>query len=305
MAPLNEAIAFCLNYGIGFVIIHMLHCTVATKQPAMTANAIAASIGETSGSIRDLEKLATLIAHTVRSQIAAIFGNVLLAVPCAMLIGLAARELVGDHFVDHDKAIHMLHEVHPLTGALFYAAVAGVCLFLSGLIAGYYDNLGVYNRIPERIVRLRWPRTVFGEIRVRRFARYLEHNLGALAGNFFFGCMLGGAWAIGVLFGLPFDIRHIAFSSANVGFASVALDFNVDLHIMIPAVIGVALIGVTNLLVSFALALYVALKARQVTFAQGRVLMKALWHQLRHSPGEFFLPPKREQIEIPPSEHQQ
>ena len=26
-----------LNYGIGFMLIHMLHCTVATKQPAMTA----------------------------------------------------------------------------------------------------------------------------------------------------------------------------------------------------------------------------------------------------------------------------
>src|SRR6185369_10166444 len=44
MPPLTGAIAFCLNYGLGFCLIHILHGTVATKQPAMTANAIAASI---------------------------------------------------------------------------------------------------------------------------------------------------------------------------------------------------------------------------------------------------------------------
>lgn len=297
IAPLTEAIAFSLNYGIGFVIIHLLHFTVSTKQPAMTANAIAASIGESSGKTRDLDKLTTLIAHTIRSQIAAIFGNVLLAVPCAMLVGLAAQRLVGDHFVDHEKAAHMLAEIQPSVENLLFAAVAGVCLFLSGLIAGYYDNLAVYNHIPARIVHLRWPRAIFGESNVRRFAQYLEHNLGALAGNFFFGCMLGGAWAIGVLFGLPFDIRHIAFSSANLGYSLVAFDFNIDPHILLPAIAGVMLIGAVNLLVSFALALYVALRARQVTFAQRRILLKALWQRLIHQPGEFLLPPKRAEEE--------
>ena len=29
-----------LNYGLGFMLIHMLHCTVATKQPAMTQRAL-------------------------------------------------------------------------------------------------------------------------------------------------------------------------------------------------------------------------------------------------------------------------
>lgn len=41
MPPLTGAILFCLNYGLGFCLIHVLHGTVATKQPAMTANAIA------------------------------------------------------------------------------------------------------------------------------------------------------------------------------------------------------------------------------------------------------------------------
>ncbi|WP_334156641.1 site-specific recombinase [Oryzomicrobium sp.] len=292
-APLNEALSFCLNYGLGFVLIHMLHFTVATKQPAMTANAIAASIGEASGKVRDLENLATLIARTIRSQIAAIIGNVGLAIPTAFILALLVRGVAGEHFVGPEKALHMLEEVHPWhSGAIIYAAIAGVCLFLSGLLAGYYDNLCAYNRIPERILRLKWPQTLFGEARMRRVARYVENNLGALAGNFFFGFMLGGVWAIGVLFGLPIDIRHIAFSSANLGFATVALDFGVPLGIWLPAVLGVALIGLTNLLVSFTLALFVALRARGVTFAQGRQLGRSVLRRLWSHPREFFLPPR-------------
>ena len=50
----REALPVSLNYGLGFVLIHLLHFTVATKQPAMTANAIAASMGDSRGKARDL-----------------------------------------------------------------------------------------------------------------------------------------------------------------------------------------------------------------------------------------------------------
>lgn len=295
-APLNEALSFCLNYGLGFVLIHMLHFTVATKQPAMTANAIAASIGEGSGKVRDLENLTTLIARTIRSQIAAILGNVGLAIPAACLLALAVRWLGGAHFVTPEKALRMLAEVHPWhSGALAYAAIAGVCLFLAGLVAGYYDNLCAYNRIPERILQLQWSRQVLGEARLRRIAHYVENNLGALAGNFFFGFMLGGAWAIGVLFGLPIDIRHITFSAANLGFALVGLDFMAvggTAEVWLPAILGVVLIGLINLLVSFTLALFVALRARGVTFDQGRQLASSVGRRLWHHPRDFLLPPR-------------
>ncbi|MCB5976870.1 site-specific recombinase [Acinetobacter baumannii] len=32
-----------MNYSLGFILIHVLHFTVATKQPAMTAAALAAT----------------------------------------------------------------------------------------------------------------------------------------------------------------------------------------------------------------------------------------------------------------------
>lgn len=298
LPPLTEALAFCLNYGLGFVLIHILHGTVATKQPAMTANAIAASIDEATGpggnaSSRNLDNLVDLVARTVRSQIAAIIGNVGLAIPMSMLIAFILASLSGNHFIPPEKAQHLLTDVHPWhSGAIFYAGVAGVCLFLAGLIAGYYDNLAAYNRIPQRLLQLQWPRRLLGETRMGRIAAYVENNLGALAGNFFFGFLLGGMSAIGVLFGLPVDIRHIAFSSAYLGYAAVALDF-LPWHDLLLAGLGVALVGVANLAVSFSLALYVALKARQADFAQGRQLALALLSRFWRRPGDFLLPPPK------------
>jgi site-specific recombinase len=290
-APLNEALMFCLNYGIGFALIHILGGTVATKQPAMTANAIAASIGETRGRNRDLGSLADLIVRTIRSQIAAIIGNIGVAIPMAMLVSIAVHLLSGEPFLAPDDARYLLDEVNPLGATLIFAAMAGVCLFLSGLIAGYYDNLCAYGRIPQRLLQLRWPRRMLGERPVQRIADYVENNLGALAGNFFFGFLLGGVTALGTLFGLPLDIRHIAFSSAYVGHAIVGLDFSLPWRIGLLAAGGIVLIGVVNLAVSFSLSLAVAMRARRITFDQGKDLVALVLTRLRARPMDLFRAP--------------
>jgi len=297
LAPLNQALAVCLNYGLGFVLIHLLHFTVATKQPAMTANAIAASIDEASGKTRDLHRLVELIARTIRSQIGAIFGNVVVAVPVAMLIAMGIHALSGAHYLDATTSEHLLDSVHPLSGAVIYAAIAGVCLFLSGLIAGYYDNLAAYDRIPERLLQLSWARRLLGEARLARVADYVGNNLGALTGNLLFGFMLGGVTALGLLFGLPLDIRHIAFASAHAGYAIASLNFEVAWDAVAVTALGVGLIGLANLTVSFALALMVALRARQVSFAQGRMLSRLVLQGLLTKPGAFLWPPRDAVVE--------
>lgn len=293
-APLTEAILFSLNYGLGFVLIHILHFTVATKQPAMTAAAIAASIDDSDGKHRSMDNLVTIIAQTIRSQTIAIIGNVLLAVPTAMLIAALFYLIGGEHFVSVEKAGKLLSEIDPLhSGSLFYAGIAGVCLFLSGLIAGYHDNMAIYNKVPQRLRALGWLQFLLGEARLERVVRYVENNLGALAGNFYFGCLLGGMAAVGVLLGLPVDIRHITFSSAFAGFSFVGLGFDVTLGAALYAALGVLLIGTINLLVSFSLALYVAMKSRKVGFVQWHRLGAALIKRLLGNPREFFMPPRR------------
>jgi site-specific recombinase len=100
-----------------------------------------------------------------------------------------------------------------------------------------------------------------------------------------------------VLLGLPIDIRHIAFSSAFVGYASAGLDFAITWQTALYAALGLLLIGMVNLAVSFSLALYVAIKSRKVRFKQWRQLVKVLASRLNQHPCEFILPPKNQENE--------
>jgi site-specific recombinase len=290
LPPLGYALAYSLDYALGFMLIHMLHFTVATKQPAMTAATIAAAISEIRGRLRELESLSTVIVDVLRTQIAAIFGNVLVALPTAMLIAFVSAQITGQPLVSAEKAHALLQSISPLKSlALFYAAIAGVCLFLAGLISGYYDNLAAYERIRERVERAAWVKALLGEARQRRFAVYLDNNLGALAGNFFFGFMLGTMPTLGYLTGLPLDVCHVTFSAAYFGFSMVALNFSVDPLIAAHAFIGIACVGLVNLTVSFSLALWVALRARGVAFGFDQIgtLVTILWGKFRQDWRQF------------------
>ncbi len=297
LAPLAEVLANCINYGLGFVLIHLLHFSVATKQPAMTANAIAAAIGEIQGNPRerqrDLEPLVSLVARTMRTQLAAIIGNIGLAIPVALLIAYLVQYLSGAHFLTPEKAKHLLHDIDILSaGTLIFAGVAGVCLFLAGLIAGYYDNLCSYSRIPERLNQLKWAQKLFGAARWQRVSEYIRDNLGVLAGNFFLGFLLGGAAGLGALLGLPLDVRHTTLSSAMWGYSLFALDFKLPWQLILTTAIGFLGIGIVNLGVSFYLALSVALRARGVDFTQRLALLRAIGRRFKSNPREFLLPPR-------------
>jgi len=73
----------------------------------------------------------------------------------------------------------------------------------------------------------------------------------------------------------------------------VALDFHFAFGLMAWAALGVALVGLVNLTMSFSLALFVALRARGVNTTQQGLLFGSLWRHFRHHTREFFLPPKK------------
>lgn len=281
-------------YASGFVIIHLCHFTIATKQPAMTAATIAGTVSQVRGRLRDADRLARLIMDTIRSQLAAISGNVLTAFTVATSLTMMMELLTGRHLVTAAKAQHLLHELYPLDGgALFYAAVAGVWLFVSGLVTGYVDNMAAYERIGDRIARLPWLAGIIGRKRTERMGEYLDCNLGGLVGNVFFGFMLGLTPAVGLAVGLPLDIRHVAFSSANLGYALASLDFRMDSVTMMRAVAGVAVIGLVNLTTSFSLALWVAMRSRGARFSGAVTLLPKLWRRFRSDPKRLFIPPQQ------------
>ena len=95
----------------------------------------------------------------------------------------------------------------------------------------------------------------------------------------------------GVLLGLPIDIRHVAFASANLGYAAVTLEIAAETFAA--GLLFVLMIGAVNLVVSFCLALRVALRSRDVTFNRARELAGETLALLRREPGAFFLPPPR------------
>lgn len=290
LPPLTEGLAFGLNYALGFVLIHLLGFVVATKQPAMTAAAIAAALEEANP--KKLEPIVDLARNVVRTQFIAVVGNVGMAVPVASVLALLWWGIAGTPPAPETKLLGMLNEVHPWrSGALFFAAIAAVGLFMSGLVSGYFDNQALYHRLPQRIAAMRWLNSL-SPVRRQALAGYLERHYGAILGNLFFGFYLGLIGAGNLLSGLPLEIRHVAFSAANLGTAFTSLEWGSIKAALPMAVIGVAGIALVNLWVSFALALHVAMSSRQLNtghfFALGRLL---LTRALR-DPLSFLRPPR-------------
>ena len=167
-----------------------------------------------------------------------------------------------------------------------------VCLFLAGIISGYYDNRCVYARIPQRIASLGWLSRLIGPSRSTRLATYVEHNLGAIAGNVAFGFMLGFVGFFGHILGMPLDIRHVTFSAANLAFGLVGAGFAVGAVEIAICLAGLLLVGLTNLGVSFVLALQTALKARSLRLQGLREFARVLGAEWRRHPGSFVVPPR-------------
>ncbi len=303
----GEAFLYSMNYSLGFIGIHVSHSTLATKQPAMTASKLAGALDEnTKTKSEALENLAEVIVKLSRSQFIAFVGNVLVAFPVAFLVAWAYNYFSGGQIASPEKALKLVHELDPFNSfAIFHAGIAGVFLFLAGLISGYYDNKSIYNKIPHRIRSHKFLNRFLGKSKTEKFGEYLGSNLGNLAGNFFLGIFLGSMGTIGVIFGLPLDIRHITFASANFGLAFVSVGNQLSQNDIAVTIFGIICIGLVNFLVSFSLAIFVATKSRGVSFNQRNELFKILLGWFALKPWQFFFPPKtpKSLLDLPEESH--
>jgi len=303
LAPFWEAFFFAMNYSLGFILIHILHFTIATKQPAMTASTIAETLGSWEEEnpkqhIRDkrLKEVAPLIARLVRSQFISLVGNVLMVFPVTYGLTWLYEYAFNDSVVSIEKAQKLIAESAPFTSAaLPHAAIAGVFLMTSGLIAGYYDNKVVYDNIPERLRRYSWLRKILPKRVFLKFVSYIEKNLGALAGNFYLGLFLGFMGNIGKILGLALDIRHITFVAGNFALALLTLKNEVSLETIGITILGIVLVGLVNVTVSFGLSVVVALKSRNITFTETRRLIIFILKCFWKNPWQFILPIEKKQ----------
>ncbi|MCA0364940.1 MAG: site-specific recombinase [Bacteroidetes bacterium] len=288
------AFLYSLNYAGGFVMIHLLRLTLATKQPAMTASTIAESLSNNGKNPDWLNKTTKLLTRQIRSQFISLVGNAIIAFPVAVGIGWAYFYLTGTHIATVDKANTLINELNILKSpAIFHAAIAGVYLMLSGLVSGYYENLWVYHNFQKRLSRNPNLVKIFGTDRMKSFTAYLGRNIGGITGNIFLGIMLGSTSTFGKALGFPLDIRHITFASGNFGIAFEALNYQVEKSIIINSIAGIAMIGLINVLVSFGLSITIALLSRGTKFNEIKLLVSKLLRQFIFEGTTFFYPSQK------------
>jgi site-specific recombinase len=281
-----------VNYAGSFVLIHLLHWTVATKQPAMTAPAMAARLEDVSSDDK-LEGFVDQVAHLIRSQVAGIVGNVAVVIPVVLLLQGLGWATFGAPLVGEHAARHSLETLSLLGPTPLYAAFTGVLLFLSSLIAGWAENWFVLHKLDSAI---RWnPRfvAVLGASRAERWARWWRANISGLTSNISLGLMLGLVPAVAGFFALPIEVRHVTLSSGQIAAALGTFGAGqLHSHEFWWCVAAIPLTGLLNLTVSFFLAFKLAMRSRGIRVGDRQRIYAAIRARLAGRPMSFLLPPR-------------
>ena len=277
-------------YAASFVVIQLLHCTLATKQPAMTAPAMAAKLKDI-GTPEAVNAFVDEVAHLMRSQAAAVLGNVLVVFPVVLLLSVGIGLLLGHPMLGAKEAAYTLHSLSLLGPTLLFAGFTGCLLFASSIIAGWVENWFVLRRLDSAMRYNPGITGILGVERAGRWAHFMRNNISGFASNISLGFMLGLIPPIMAFFSLPLEVRHVTLSAGQLAAASVAYGVQT---VFMPAfwwaVAAIPLIGALNLGVSFYLAYQLALRAHNVSGVQRAHIHQAIWARWRHRPLNFFIP---------------
>jgi site-specific recombinase len=287
-----ENILLSANYAISFLLIQFANFTLATKQPAMTAPALAQLLDDVQTK-EGLDRFVDRAMALMRSQAASIFGNLAMVIPLVIAIQLGIILLLGHPTMSPSKATHIFHTVSPFSAAFLFAAFTGVLLWLSSVIAGLIDNWFVLHRIQDVIRYNRRITMVFGDIRAARWGQWWRDNISIVAANVSLGFLLiYGPTFLGFL-GIGMEIRHITLSAGQFAAAATALGWKTFLMSGFwLGIFGVLLIGLFNVLVSFSLAFNMALRSRDLPTLDRRRLYLAVRGRIKADFKSLLFPPK-------------
>jgi site-specific recombinase len=281
-----------LSYAASFVVVMLLHWTVATKQPAMTAPAMALKLAGGLRSAAEVEAFVDEIAHLIRSQAAGIIGNLALCAPLVLAAQALATLAFGAPLVGPASAEHVLHELSLLGPTALFAAFTGVLLFSSSLVAGWAENHFVLHRLDSAIA---WnPRIVgaLGRPRAERWSRWWRANVSGLAANISLGLMLGLVPAVADFLGLGLQVRHVTLSTGQLAAAFGALGPGLlSQSEFWWCVAGIGAAALLNVTVSFWLAFRTALRSSAVDVRARSAINAAIVHRLLRRPLSFLWPP--------------
>ena len=282
-----------LNFAASFLLISAIGGVLATKQPAVTAPALAARMGELD-TVEGLHKLMAEVAMLLRSQAAAIFGNVTAVIPTMLAISFLFIWLRGAAPLDPDKARATIASLSIVGPTPLFAALTGVLLWLASLAAGFADNWFALRKLSEALRHQRRLVRILGAIRAERLAHWLEHHISTIAGNVALGLLLGMTPMLADFFGLPLDVRHVTLATGSLTAAAAGLGWQV---LTMPpfwlAVAGVASTALLNVGIAFACALGLALRAKEVPRRTRRLVFRLVLRRFMLSPWSFLLPPAK------------
>ena len=290
--------AFWSGFGAGFVyagsfiLIQLLNFTLATKQPAMTAPAMAAKLKDIDSSTA-IEDFVDEVSHLVRSQVAAVLGNVLMVVPAVLLVNVAIVLLRGQPMLNAQEAAYVLKSLSLIGPTLLWAAFTGLVLFTSSMVAGWFENWFVLHRLGSAIRHNPHFTKVLGAQRADRWASFMRMNVSGFASNISLGFMLGLIPAFTGFFGFELEMRHVTLSAGQLAAAGAAIGTDA---FRLPAIwwciAAIPLIGALNLGVSFYCAFRLALQAHNVSGIDRARIRRAIWARLYSQPRSFFIPEK-------------
>jgi site-specific recombinase len=278
-------------YAASFVFIQLMHWTLATKQPAMTAPAMAAKLKDLSQPAA-IEEFVDEVANLMRSQVAAVIGNVGMVVPCVVALSAAIQLASGAPMISQAEAHHVFETLHLLNpSTLLFAAFTGVLLFASSLIAGWTENWFVLHRLDSAMRYNPRITALLGNERAARWAGFMRKNISGFASNISLGMMLGLVPPVLDFFGLGLQARHVTLSSGQLAAAAAAYGPQVlRMSELWWCVAAIPLIGMLNLGVSFYFAFRLALRAHSVVGPDRMRIRRAILARLRHRLASFFLP---------------
>ncbi len=283
-------VLFGLNYAASFVAMQHLGLMLATKQPAMTAAALAGVLRGHGGEDR-IERVVDLAAAICSSQLAAAGGNVLMVSAGAVAMDTLWRFMTGHHWVHPEEVIGLYQSLSPIaSGTVFYAAVTGVVLWMSSIIGGWVDNFAVYHRLPQAIAEHQLGLRL-GRERMVGWGEAVRKHAAGWGTNISLGMMLGLLPAFGTFIGIPLDVRHVTLNSGMFAFAACAYDGPIISGYALWAVAGIACMFVLNLSVSFTLSLFTAARALDLPMSDLVAVLRGIVLRALRRPLQFVLPP--------------
>jgi len=285
-----SGLASGLMYAASFVAIQLLHLTLATKQPAMTAPALAARLRDINSDAA-VDDFVDEVANLVRSQVAAVLGNVGVVMPAMIGLALLVQYALGRPLLDAAHAAATLNSLSLLGPTPLFAAITGILLFSASIVAGWTENAFVLHRLDSAMRYNPRIGAFLGAARARRWATFMRTHISGFASNISLGLMLGLLPAFAGFFGLGLDVRHVTLSAGQIAAAAASTGLAVlQQPALWWAVAAIPLIGALNVSVSFYFAFRLALRAHSVSLGDRARIRSAIRARWRSRPVSFFLP---------------